>query len=1031
MRSAVLPVVLALLSIWACTREQNPFAEQPSPGGGTVSLSLGVGIGEEETRSILSDEFVDSGFYLMAFNHDTGNLEGCVTYGSRAGGTIALRRNVAYDFYVVGNMWYLDGSLKKTAADAGIRTELGIRNLRYRFGGVSVGNLKTEEFSDFAELGIPYAGSAIGMIFTEDASLNIPATYLFAKVNVTVDHGGLVNGDVADDVFTNSSLYVRGANSVVCPFGVKARASASDELLPVSDYSSSMDNADRMTFTYYVPENAQGTDTSVTDASLKTTEKKPFATYVEFATVVDGGAVTAGGYGGKITYQFCLGANATTDFNVLRNTVYDVSLSFKAGSLFSPCWKLGLDDSWNDTRMIRFSADETGTSDKLLPEGGTLILAVRKNRPAVCYVYFNRKGVSGVNERSEYLDYLASGGEGYNPSNVSRSGYSLEYDGTMLSRYGLALAYDSSSGRICVGYNPESEGADGFYNVPESGIPVAIRLHPGGKEVTALVKTYDNLGIGITPGDRYVGMKTTVTANGFAGNSVKLRSDADGVFRVTNSAAPDGSEGTDNYLDGRPVPCPSSGLDLWAYRDASSVRLSCTSDDPFNDGTVTQSLTVYKPTLSMDRSSCLIPVDGTEVDISYGYRNRNGEKMDETVFDSAVYSQLMSPEISLSDGALAKATRYCIAVLESGAAQSVVRIYAADLPKTTFGGRPTANTEFGFVKVTGRNSALFPSASSELLFRYPSLLQGFNSVKSNLFNEDRAPALESTARIDAAGCCTNPFGDGTGGAVGYRIVTGDDYGIIRPCDAGEVMAPCIWLEPADADGNRTIKWVWHPGTDIGQYKDGILAPWGERSVSVTYTNKHSNAAYTLVPATFDIKYQSVDLVRYCLYPVGDRDGTVWICSRLGAYLSSLWNKGRSHESARIAPPLFCNLVFAIYGRMKTMRDYRTGELDNFKNTGELSARYAFWALDTNEDYINSSPDEPQYDDIVWDDGLIYDQTHGSCYGLPTALHFGVDTPLSTTLPQGQYPGIDRTERQRMQEHIPVSCFSAGLYVVKY
>ena len=1059
MRIAPFALLMTLLAASACEKERDAVSSENDSG-----VSLAISIDSGQTRSILEDEGVDSGFYMMIYNSDSGEFVDCISFESRSGGELILRKGEVYDMYVLGNMWYVD-------ADGGRRTlkDIGVTSVSdyvYRFdGGVDAGGTRRENFSEIVRYGIPYSGMVKRVKAEEGATVNVSCTYLFAKLSVTVDHSGLVNGSVAESVFRNSKLYVRGANSVVKPFASSSvKAESASDLLETSDYSSTMENGGSLTFTYYVPENAQGSDASVTDPSQKTTVMKPLATYIEFETVVDGAAGTAGGYGGTVTYQFCPGANATTDFNVLRNTQYNVTLSFKAGSLFSPSWKVGVDD-WSDTRTIRFSADNAGSSESLLKDDGTQVLAVRKNRPAQCYVYFNRSGAAGSNERATYLDYLTGStpgaqdaGTSYNPSNVSRSGYSLVYDSSVLSQYGMSLSYDSTTGKITVSYNPASAGAANFLNVPAAGIPVTVTLYPGsgaGKTVTALVKTYENMAVSVTSGDRYVGMKTNVKASGFVGSDVKVSANngsvTPGVFRTSNSPAPGGSgaEGTDNYLGSTPVAVPAAAgggfaLDLYAYRNAASLTLNFSSEDSFNDGVHSTTLTVYKPSLSLDKTSYLIPIDGTEVDVEYSYRDRSGDVMQPSVFDSAVYSQLMDPQFSLSDptsGTYAKATECCVINPEN-----VHQVYAWDLPRTnsTMNPQPTSDTPLGFVNVCGRNATLFPTQSASLKFRYPSLKTGFSNLKSNVFNEAADPKVEVTAIIDAAGCLTNPLKLESAGAVGdqtvrgYTVVTGRDYGNVLTEDDDNWNNVCLFFDEPDAGGNRVLHWRWKPQASFpAAFATGIYAPWGERKVQVTYCNNRPNPLnpdatpiekfYTTSPTTFDVSYNTVQLLNFCIYPMGQQQGRVDICCKLSAYLASKWHSEGSTPTVDNIH-IFNSINYSAYARMYNMNDWESSQGgDLILNSAPLDARFMFWFLihidiDPNP---HSSPWDDYYKYAVWDNDLIEEQQHIRT-GLPG--NTGFNGTVVRVLPWNEYPGSDDTDKMLMQSYIPVQ---AGTNVYTY
>lgn len=70
--------------------------------------------------------------------------------------------------------------------------------------------------------------------------------------------------------------------------------------------------------TYYLPENCQGENTKITDQKHKDATNAPeLATYI----FIQGEAA-----GKKVAYSIYLGLNNTTDFNVVRNTIYNIDI---------------------------------------------------------------------------------------------------------------------------------------------------------------------------------------------------------------------------------------------------------------------------------------------------------------------------------------------------------------------------------------------------------------------------------------------------------------------------------------------------------------------------------------------------------------------------------------------------------------------------------------------------------------------------------------------------------------------------------
>ena len=90
--------------------------------------------------------------------------------------------------------------------------------------------------------------------------------------------------------------------------------------------------------TWYIPENRRGTVTN-TDAALKNSLAPAYSTYVDMA-----GVYSQAGVQKEVAYRIYLGGNATNDFEILGNTVYNATVTVK-----------GLNET--DARIIKLVAD--------------------------------------------------------------------------------------------------------------------------------------------------------------------------------------------------------------------------------------------------------------------------------------------------------------------------------------------------------------------------------------------------------------------------------------------------------------------------------------------------------------------------------------------------------------------------------------------------------------------------------------------------------------------------------------------------
>ena len=428
---------------------------------------------------------------------------------------------------------------------------------------------------------------------------------------------------------------------------------------------------------FYVPENCGGTYGSVTESSGKVPSaagsKSSTVTYLEFVGKLD--PAKAGGYGGTLKYQFCLGGNATSDYNVVRNSNYKVELGFKAGSLFDAAsWKLDMGAGLTDTRVLGLRGDAAGT--QILKDDGTQVIAVRPANSASnkknLYLFFNHNG-DASNEAASYVDEYTSG---YTPADATRS--ALQISCPDMSADVIRYDYELSTGKISfwtdspTALTPGHEYTVTFRLLPEGSVP---------KTVSAKIKTVDDLGVTTNFSDMFVGMKRTVATKGFLGSNinVKVVSGGEDIFRYSNSAASDGGPGTDSYVTKAGVALSGMSVPLYAYRPGN-VTLAVSSDDSFNDGTFTFDVNVQKPAPRYDDikmnepiwdtesesvvydSMIMLPFDGTPVDVPayycanpwYPESTKISVGEGENQFDFAVYSQLLDFVFTFTSDCVAK-----------------------------------------------------------------------------------------------------------------------------------------------------------------------------------------------------------------------------------------------------------------------------------------------------------------------------------------------------------------------------------------
>lgn len=625
MRRLTFSFALALLAC-GCSRVEPV---DPARGSTEVQIYFDKDYESPGTRSsVLGSgvESVESGAVVALYDAVTGRLDSQFKVASMdtpLKATVAARR---MNVYVLGNLWLLDTSGKPFEIVFPV-LERDAEAMVYRLGGKDAGDgLRTETFADLDRYGIPVCGVQRDADFASTTVARVSMARLFARVEVTIDHSGISS---TPGVFSNSGMHVRQANGRLVPFAAGgSRALDSGDLLDVCDFESPMRDGQLEKFCVYVPENMMGTllpgngsPASKDHKALVAAAGKDadLATYISFQGDLD---KSAGGFGGKVVYRFYLGTDNVTNFDVRRNTPYHVNLSFRLNSIFLPDWKVSVGDDFVDDRLFCVTKD-AGYSQPL-----DCVVAVRKNRAANVFVYMNRSGTMGTNE----LLGKPLVAPGYEPRNVKDCAWGADF--SALEQYGMRASYSPSDARLSLTVTDPSRFVAG------KEIPVSLSLYPGGRTTTVKVVTCEDLGVDLDASNFYMGMKRKATLRGFVGSSGYVRMSSAGspqLFRTSSDQAQAMIGGSPKAFSGRSV-------DLYAYGycPSSPVTLEFSSSDSFNDGPASVDVMVYKPRFSTETVQLKLRIDGADVPVNAVFKDRSGAVMDNSVFDTALYNQLLT-----------------------------------------------------------------------------------------------------------------------------------------------------------------------------------------------------------------------------------------------------------------------------------------------------------------------------------------------------------------------------------------------------
>ena len=567
MRIKKILVCLLLLSLVlaGCVPEDLP-TRMMSPGPEAsyaelpVSIDLSMGHPAGTKAPVLSgaDDERRSGVLFLVFRSATGQLDSYRFFTPAelaAASTTPLKLRVPLvdcDFYVLGNLMAVRRS---DGAAANLMDALGddfpvdealLEALEYRLdGGALNGIWRRETMEEVRQYGIPFScverNVNVRNLIAQGRSVpQSQPVWMFAKVVVKIDHAAFDGGDPAKlGFFTNKTFRIRQANLKLLPFSdrpVKAQEAADSG---EGDRDPSMTNAGAGEFVFFVPENMQGEAPASAfaaepDAARKSRLKVPsntgipagcrdYGSYVEFTGTLDR---DAGGFGGNVTYQFYLGANETTDFNLRRGRKYQILLRFTTDGLFHPDWRVQPD--LTDSRKFWITADEACTTD-IGTVNATRTLAVRKSRPGRFYLYMNPTNLGQTNylkgkahekpgdfvmddmaDCAWFANLMVPGTEDYN----------------WLANRGITASWDAASARLTFAVtDPAKFGAATLGETRE----FAVKLLPdvgGALESRFKIKLVDDLVLKVADGkslsdEFYLGQKRTVTVTGFSGTDIR------------------------------------------------------------------------------------------------------------------------------------------------------------------------------------------------------------------------------------------------------------------------------------------------------------------------------------------------------------------------------------------------------------------------------------------------------------------------------------------------------------------------------
>lgn len=310
--------VLALALIAASCEvhlTEDPY-EQEQILGETAMLNLCLVQNHATKSSITPDEDAVTGLCVMAYRKSDGRLM-AVQKGKNADEIGLELIKGEYNIYVTANMEGFEAP-----ADEKDMTEAGYL-------------LKT--FSDIGNaLPMCWKGSAT-MKAGERTTVPVQLSRLVSKVSFRVEMGVLEGLEITSVQLKQGAGHIR-------PFMEGGSRIMSETEAMDGDSATEADIRKLMggeSMHFYVTENCQG---QLMKGNTDPWEKIParigdasdLCTYIEMTGKWDDDAV----YAGTVTYRFYLGEDATTDFNVRRNSIHNLTLYLEEESFDRISWKI-------------------------------------------------------------------------------------------------------------------------------------------------------------------------------------------------------------------------------------------------------------------------------------------------------------------------------------------------------------------------------------------------------------------------------------------------------------------------------------------------------------------------------------------------------------------------------------------------------------------------------------------------------------------------------------------------------------------
>ena len=280
MKKIIYIIVCMMLFCSAC----SDLKDAPNPGQAKQQVTLTFSTSEARTRVAVDETRIeDINIYLYPVNGGLGRHQ----YIAPLRSVVLELPKGDYTLYAVANL----------GEDTGERTQDFVRSLRFE-----------QDPDALADRPLPMSAEQTVTV-SGDTKISVSLVRAVAKVNFSYT----VAANFAT-TFRVKSVQLRSVPRSVALFG----SSRADSAHAVADMAPVETSAATYTATYYLLENRQGMNTTISGQQQKDETHAPeYATYIAIEGEADGV---------KVAYRIYLGENNTSDFNIVRNRVYNINV---------------------------------------------------------------------------------------------------------------------------------------------------------------------------------------------------------------------------------------------------------------------------------------------------------------------------------------------------------------------------------------------------------------------------------------------------------------------------------------------------------------------------------------------------------------------------------------------------------------------------------------------------------------------------------------------------------------------------------